>query len=117
MRRLADLRAGRPLAADPASWLNLVHVADAAAVVEAVADAPSPAGLYVVSDGTPVRRRDWYARLAALVGGPSPIWEPSAPRDRGGDKRVDSSLVWRSLGLQPAHPDSLAALPALVPEA
>jgi nucleoside-diphosphate-sugar epimerase len=28
--RLADLRAGRPIAADPDSWLNLVHIDDAA---------------------------------------------------------------------------------------
>lgn len=112
--RLADLRAGRPLAADPDSWLNLVHVADAAAVVEGVADAASPAGLYVVSDGHPVLRRDWSTRLATLVGGPPPTWDPSTPRDRGGDKRVDPALVWQDLGIRPAYPDALAALPALV---
>ncbi|MFM8413832.1 MAG: NAD-dependent epimerase/dehydratase family protein [Planctomycetota bacterium] len=112
--RLADLRAGRPLAADPDSWLNLVHVDDAAAVVEAVADATSPAGLYVVSDGQPVLRRDWYTRLATLVGGPSPTWDPSTPRDRGGDKRVDPALVWQDLRIRPTYPDALAALPALV---
>lgn len=112
--RLADLQAGRPLAADPDSWLNLVHVADAAAVVEAVADAASPATLYVVSDGKPVLRRDWYTRLAALLGGPSPAWDPAIPRDRGGDKRVDPTRVWSDLGIEPQHPDALAALPDLV---
>lgn len=112
--RLADLRAGRPIAADPDSWLNLVHVDDAAAVVSAVADAPAPRPLYVVSDGRPVRRREWYARLAEVAAAPPPAWDESAPRSRGGDKRVDSALVWADLGLAPRHPDSLAALAALV---
>jgi len=112
--RLADLRAGRPIAADPRSWLNLLHVEDAAAVVEAVGDARAPRGLYVVSDGRPVLRRDWYTRLADLAGGPPPAWDRNTPRSRGGDKRIDPAVVWRDLGLTPQHPDSLAALPALV---
>jgi len=114
--RLADLRAGRPIPADPDSWLNLVHLDDAAAVVEAVADAAAPRGLYVVSDGRPVRRRDWYGRLAELAGGPPPAWDLSAPRSRGGDKRIDPAAVLADLGLRLAYPDALAALPALVAE-
>jgi nucleoside-diphosphate-sugar epimerase len=112
--RLADLRAGRPIAADPDSWLNLVHVDDAAAVVEAVGDAPTPRGLYLVSDGRPVLRRDWYTRLAELAGGPPPAWDETTPRSRGGDKRIDPALVWRDLALTPRHPDALATLPDLV---
>jgi nucleoside-diphosphate-sugar epimerase len=112
--RLGDLRAGRPIAADPDSWLNLVHVDDAAHVVVAVADAPAPRPLYVVSDGTPVRRHDWYGRLADLAGGPPPVWDESAPRSRGGDKRIDSTLVWADLGIGPTPPDALATLPLLV---
>lgn len=113
---LADLRAGRPIPAHPDSWLNLVHVDDAAAVVEAVADAAAPRPLYVVSDGRPVRRRDWYTRLAALAGGPPPCWDASAPRTRGGDKRIDSSLAWSDLGIVPRWPDALEALPAVAAE-
>jgi len=113
--RLADLRAGRPIATDPDSWLNLVHVDDAAAVVTAVADAPAARPLYVVSDGAPVLRRAWYERLAELAGAPPPAWDESAPRSRGGDKRIDPSLVWADLGIQPRHPAALAALPQLVP--
>ena len=112
--RLADLRAGRPIATDPDSWLNLVHVDDAANVVVAVAAAPAPRPLYVVSDGTPVLRREWYGRLAELAAAPPPIWDESAPRSRGGDKRIDSSLVWADLGISPEYPQATAALPQLV---
>jgi nucleoside-diphosphate-sugar epimerase len=113
--RLADLRAGRPLTADPESWLNLIHVDDAAAIVEGVADAAEPRPLYLVADGRPIRRSDWYTRLADLTGSPTPTWAADVPRTRGGDKRVDASLVWADLGLAPAHPDALAALPELLP--
>ena len=112
--RLDDLRAGRPLAADPDSWLNLVHVDDAAAVVCTVTAAASPQPLYVVSDGTPVRRREWYGRLATLTGSPEPRWDPSAPRTRGADKRVDPSRLFTDFPLMLLHPDSLVALAGLV---
>lgn len=112
--RLDDLRAGRPIAADPDTWLNLVHVDDAARIVCAVAEAAAPQPLYVVSDGHPVRRRDWYGRLAAVTGSPPPAWDPAAPRVRGADKRVNPALLFRDL--QPAlqHPDPLAAIAPLV---
>lgn len=119
--RLADLRAGRPLAVDPDSWLNMIHVDDAARAVCGVADLASPRPLYVVSDDHPVLRRDWYARLAAAAGGPPPTFAPpptdaTSPPRRGqaADKRVDSSLVWRDLGITPDHPDPLADLASLI---
>ena len=112
--RIADLKAGLPIAADPDSWLNLVHIDDAAAVVCTVADAASPRGLYVVADGHPVRRRDWYGTLAKLTGSPEPHWDTADPRPRGADKRVDPTLLCRDLGFRPAHPNPLAALADLV---
>jgi len=108
--RIDDLRAGRPLEADPDSWLNLIHVDDAAAVVMAVADHAEPGPLYVVSDGQPVRRRDFYARLADLVGSPPPNWIPPAADARGGDKRVDPRRLLAEISPAFLHPDAIAAL-------
>ena len=109
--RLDDLRAGRPIAADPESWLNLIHIDDAAAIVCAVAAAASPRPLYVVSDGHPVLRRDWYGHLAAITGSPLPTWEPSLPKARGGaDKRVDPALLFRDVPIALAHPDPLRGI-------
>jgi nucleoside-diphosphate-sugar epimerase len=112
--RIADLRAGTPIAADPDSWLNLVHVDDAAEIVRLVAATPHPRPLYVVSDGRPVRRREWYGRLAALSASPTPQWDPAAPRVRGADKRVDPAVLFRDLPISLAYPDALAALAELV---
>jgi nucleoside-diphosphate-sugar epimerase len=112
--RIDDLKAGRPIAADPDSWLNLIHVDDAATVVCAVAAAANPRPLYVVSDGHPVQRRDWYGRLASITGSPSPTWEPSLPRARGADKRVDPALLFSDLPIRLAHPDPLRGIEAVL---
>jgi putative transcription antitermination factor YqgF len=112
--RIADLRAGVAIAADPDSWLNLIHIDDAAAVVVAAAGAPSPRHLYVVANGQPVLRRDWYGNLAELAGAPPPTWGTAAPGGRGGDKRVDPSRMLADLGITLQHPDALASLPPLV---
>ncbi|MFM8985675.1 MAG: SDR family oxidoreductase [Planctomycetia bacterium] len=112
--RIADLRAGAPIAADPDSWLNLIHVDDAAEIVCLVAAAAGPRPLYVVSDGRPVRRRDWYGRLAAVSGSPEPRWDATAPRTRGADKRVDPGRLFADVPVRLAHPDPLAALAGLV---
>ncbi len=92
--RLDDLRAGRPIAADPDTWLNLIQIDDAARVVEAVADAPTPGTLYVVSDGNPIVRREWYEQLATRSGSPPPTWDPTAVRSRGGNKRVNPARLF-----------------------
>ncbi|MDA1202601.1 MAG: NAD-binding protein [Planctomycetota bacterium] len=115
--RLADLEAGRLLAADPDSWLNLIHADDAAAIVCGIAAAAAPAPLYVVSDGHPVRRRDWYGHIAACLGSPPPTWDIAAPRSRGADKRVDPSLLFHDLPITLAHPDPLATIADLVRKA
>jgi nucleoside-diphosphate-sugar epimerase len=112
--RIADLRAGAPIAADPDSWLNLIHVDDAADIVCLVAAAAGPRPLYVVSDGRPVRRREWYGRLAAVSGSPEPRWDATAPRTRGADKRVDPARLFADFPVRLAHPDPLAALAGLV---
>jgi nucleoside-diphosphate-sugar epimerase len=112
--RLDDLRAGRPIAADPDSWLNLIHVDDAAAVVCTVAAATAPRPLYVVSDGRPVLRRDWYGHLARITGSPVPTWDLALPRTRGADKRVDPALLFRDLPLTLAHPDPLRGIEAVM---
>lgn len=121
--RMDDLRAGRPIPIDPDSWLNLIHVDDAARVVTAVADHPAPAALYVVSDGQPVLRREWYETLARCTGSPPPIWSPpsgapgitghAAGTARGADKRVDAGRIWSTLGLRPLHPRAVESLAVL----
>ena len=112
--RLNDLRAGRMIAADPTSWLNLLHLDDAATVVCWAADAENPASLYVVSDGTPIQRGDWYTRLASISGSPPPQFTTPAASSRGGNKRADPALLLSDLPTTLAFPDALRAVAELL---
>jgi nucleoside-diphosphate-sugar epimerase len=65
--------------------LNLIHVDDAATVVFA-ADRMRPfecgPRVYCVSDGHPVRRREFYLEVARRIGANAPVFvepEPDSP--------------------------------------
>ena len=46
----------------------------------------------------------------AITGSPLPHWEPSLPRARGADKRVDPALLFRDLPIPLAHPNPLRGI-------
>ncbi len=70
--RMRELLAGAPLPVPAAGYLNLIHVDDAVQVVLAAAERAAGRSLYVVSDGHPVPRREYYDELARLLGAPAP---------------------------------------------
>ena len=84
------LRRGEPLAVDPDKWLNLIHIDDGAAVVEGAYHRAARGSITNVADGHPVRRRDFYAELANLLGAAPPVFGPAAPGD----------LVNRRIGIE-----------------
>ena len=62
-----QLQRGEPLPVAAAGYLNLIHVEDAADIVVAAAACRLPS-LFVVADGTPVRRADYYREVARCLG-------------------------------------------------
>lgn len=114
--RAAELRTGRPIAADPESWLNLIHVEDAAQIACLAACHPAPSPLYVVADGQPVQRRTFYEELARRLGASPPVFlapDEDAPKRSEGDKRVNPQRLFRELAprlLYPSYREGLAAL-------
>jgi nucleoside-diphosphate-sugar epimerase len=118
--RRAELAAGQPIAALQQGFLNLIHVDDAASVVLAAERLTvPPPRMYVVSDGQPPLRADYFAEVARLVGGPPPTFvepaadSPAAERSDG-DKRVDSSRVLAELNIKLQYPSYRAGLAAIV---
>jgi nucleoside-diphosphate-sugar epimerase len=107
------LRIGEPVPGDPDGWLNLIHVDDGARAVRAAAERGEPGTVYNVSDGHPVRRRDFYAHLAGLLGAPAPRFEPE-PGARAGNRRVSSRRLREELGVVPAYPSYVEGLAASV---
>jgi nucleoside-diphosphate-sugar epimerase len=116
--RSKDLLAGTPINAPNNGWLNLIHVDDAARIVVLAEEKVTPPKLYVVSDGQPVIRGDYYRELARLLGAPPPRFvqppadSPAAAR-AASDKRVNPRRLFAELSpalLYPSYREGLAAI-------
>jgi nucleoside-diphosphate-sugar epimerase len=98
---LEPIRRGAAIAVDPQSYLNLIHVEDAARCVHAAWQHPQADGVYAIADGHPVLRRDYYGTLARLLGAPEPRFETAGPggasRRAEGSKRVWNRAMRRDL--------------------
>lgn len=117
--RMADLAAGRPISADASGHLNLIHVDDAASAVLAAAARARPPRIYVIADGHPVLRRDFYVRLAELLEVSPPVFagrneSASEPARGGGDKRVDNGRMLEELAISLEYPTCQEGLAAIV---
>ena len=117
--RRDDLLAGRPIAAPSAGYLNLIHVDDAASVVLAAEERATPPRTYLVSDGQPAVRGEYYRELARLLGAPAPQFtappsdSPAAQR-AAADKRISNKRLMQDLGVRLEHPSYLEGLAAIV---
>lgn len=98
---VAAIAREEPLSVDPESYLNLIHVDDAARCVMAAWQAEQVLGLYVVADGHPVRRGDYYAEVARLAGAAPPRFADTAggpaSKRAEGSKRVWTRAMQRDL--------------------
>jgi nucleoside-diphosphate-sugar epimerase len=114
--RAADVAGGVPLAVRPDTWLNLIHVEDAAAAVCRAEELAAARATLVVSDSEPVLRGDYYRELARLYGAPPPEFAggggETAARRGSSDQRVDSRRSRAALGLELRYPTYREGLPA-----
>src|SRR5271157_2514709 len=115
--RRALLERGEPIPGDPARFLNLVHIDDAAQAAIAALDAARPDPLYLVSDDRPLERREYYALAARLLDAPPPRYEPSAGGRAGvvqdpANRRIANRRMHNGLGVDLRYPDITAGLPA-----
>jgi len=116
--RAKDLIAGTPIDAPAAGWLNLIHVEDAARIVLLAEQRATPPKLYVVSDGQPVERGEYYRELARLLRAPAPQFiappadSPAAQR-AASDKRVNPRRMIEELSPDlefPSYREGLAGI-------
>ena len=115
LSRVEAIREGLKLPGPADSWLNLIHVEDAARVALAAADkdAAELAALYLVSDDQPLQRREYYESLARIVAGPVPEFDPQATarHTRGLGKRCRNEKMKTELGVTLRFPSIATGLP------
>ncbi len=77
--RQKTIQAGEAIVGAADKWLNLIHVEDGARAVLAAEEWAGPGLLANVCDDLPIRRRDFYAELARVLGAPPPVFVDPAP--------------------------------------
>jgi nucleoside-diphosphate-sugar epimerase len=113
------IRDHEPIAVADQGWLNLIHVDDAAEVVLAAETRSTPPRMYLVSDGHPVERQEYYAQLARLLNAPPPrftaadVGAASSQRAMS-NKRIDNARLQTELGLAFRYPTYREGLAAIV---
>ena len=105
MIRRAAIEKGEPLLGNADKWLNLIHVEDGARAVLAAEKNGKAGETYLVADGHPARRRDFYTFMAELLAAPPARFEPlpngmpSPPHERG-NRRVSNRRMTEELGVE-----------------
>jgi nucleoside-diphosphate-sugar epimerase len=117
------VRHGLPIPAEAEGWLNLIHVHDAAAaVLAAEAFACRHPGVlprvWLISDGHPCRRREFYEAMAEALGAPAPRFVPPMPGSGAagramGHKRICNRRMIEELGVRLEYPSYRAGLARL----
>jgi nucleoside-diphosphate-sugar epimerase len=107
-------------------FLNLIHVDDGARVIERISSERCRRQLFLVSDGRPVPRREFYGLLAQLVGAGSIPWLdrrhteiPDAVRkwrnQQGSEKRISNRNLVGDLQFSFTYLDYRSGLTSLLP--
>jgi nucleoside-diphosphate-sugar epimerase len=114
----AELASSGPLPIAAGQYVNFIHVEDAAtAVLAAEAHAQSPR-TFVISDGQPVERRDYFVALARQFGLPAPSFRDPLPGEaigrRASNKRVNNARMLNELHVRLAYPTYREGLTAAV---
>ncbi len=93
---------GDPLPGDPDAWLNLIHVDDAAELLVRCAALDRARSIELGSDGEPVKRAEYYAHVAKLLGRRSPRFA-GTQRSRSGSKRCDPASTMERFDWRPKY--------------
>lgn len=103
------------LSGDSESWLNLIHVDDAATLLLAIAMLPAAAEYELGCDGVPLKRRDYYGMLADILQQPPPDFE-SVPSGRNRGRCCNNELTVARTGWLPRYTDIRQAVTDILGE-
>ena len=117
--RQESLKRGEPVVGSPDKFLNFIQIDDAAAITVRALDDVETDGrnLFLISDGHPVTRTEFYGVTAELLGAPPPRFESPAPgspeaKREESNKRIDNRKLLDRWGNILRYPDIRAGLAA-----
>lgn len=103
---MQTVQKGLPVEGDPERWLNLIHVEDGAAAILLAEKRAAVGATYNVSDGRPLRRREYFECAARALGLPPPVFGAAAATSQSSpDRRICSNKIW-ALGGRPRYPSA-----------
>ncbi len=115
------VRDGLPLQVDPESYLNLIHVDDLTTTIGAVSDSRMQYHLYCISDGVPVRRREYYKYISEIGNLPEPVFDTFGTSSfnrttarSDGNKRVRNNRIQNELAIRLQYPTYREGLRSLL---
>ncbi len=119
--RQASLQRGEPVVGAPDKYLNFIQIDDAAAVTVRALDelASWDFDLWLVADGNPVTRTEFYGTAAELLHAPPPTFEPpesgspAALREES-NKRISNRKLIDRFGSILRYPDVRSGLAASI---
>ncbi len=117
LSRIESLRAGTPILGRGDSWLNLIHVDDAVRAIVKCATIQAAGTTYNVVDDRPIERREYFSRLAQLIGAPEPTFDANQPAARGAgglNKRCSNYKLREAVGWTPTFTSIDSGLPASI---
>lgn len=98
LRRIESVRGGEAIRANAEGFLNLIHVDDGARIVTELAERGRTGATYLVTDDQPIRRREYYALLAEVVGAPAPVFQVDPGESHRLNKRCSNRRIRSELG-------------------
>jgi nucleoside-diphosphate-sugar epimerase len=99
-----NIMQGEAIKGDPEGWLNLIHVDDAATLIKCVGEMDEPEIIELGCDGTPIKRKDYYAYIAETLDKPLPDFDTN-DQARGTGRRCNNKLTIERTGWQPEFKD------------
>ncbi len=102
--RQKTIAAGEPIIGDAEKWLNLIHIEDGVQAVLAAQERGQPGRIYNICDDQPVRRREFYTRLAGAMGLAPPRFaaprpdQPTPPHEKA-NRRIRNRRMREELGV------------------
>lgn len=115
MIRRASIEKGEMLTGDFDKVINLIHVEDGARAVLAAEERGQPGQTYLIADGNPATRRDFYTYMAELLGAPPVRFgdtdAATSLRDRA-NRRISNRKMNEAFGDLLRYPDYRSGLVA-----